>query len=110
MKLTELKTLCQFLQEIVSEDYYSLHEFLLDSTEEYRKEVEHELTDRDYKQYYKYLDSLNFENQDQVEAAICQYVEYVNQQPLWMWEMGDISDMAEDYIEQRKLPFYEEED
>ena len=110
MELKELKTFWQFLQEIVSEDYYSLHDFLLYSTEEDRKKAESELTDRDSEQYYKYLDSLNFENQDQVESAICEYIEYVNQQPLWMWEMGDISDMAEDYIEQRKLPFYEEED
>lgn len=110
MKFEELKTHWQMLQEIIHEDRYNLMDFLLYSTEENRKETESELTDRDSEQYYKYLDSLNFENKDQVEAAICEYVEYVNQQPLWMWEMGDISDMAEDYIEQRKLPFYEEED
>ena len=109
MELKELKTMGQILQEIVNEDYYSLHEFLLDSTEEYRKEVESKMTDIDYKQYYAYLDSFNFENEDQLEAKICEYIEYVNQQPLGMGEMGDISDMAEDYARERELPFYDED-
>lgn len=108
MKLEELKTLWQMLQEIVNKDYYSLHEFLLESTEEYRKKVELGLTDKDYKQYYEYLDSQNFKNKEQLEATICEYCEYVNQQPLGMGEMGDISDMAEDYARERKLPFYED--
>ena len=109
MELKELKTMGQILQEIVNEDYYSLHEFLLDSTEEYRKEVESKMTDIDYKQYYAYLDSFNFENSDQLEAKICEYIEYVNQQPLGMGEMGDISDMADDYARERELPFYDED-
>jgi hypothetical protein len=109
MKLEELKTMGQILQEIVNEDYYSLHEFLLDSTEEYRKEVESKMTDIDYKQYYAYLDSLEFENRDQLESEICQYLEYVNQQPLGMGEMFDVSDMADDYIEHRGLPFNDED-
>jgi len=108
MKLEELKTMGQILQEIVNEDYYSLHEFLLESTEEERKRVEKEMTDKDYKQYYEYLDSFNFENKDQLEAKICEYIEYVNQQPLGMGEMWDISDMADDYARERKLPFYED--
>ena len=105
MKLEELKTHWQMLQDIIHDDWYSLHEFLLDSTEENRKETEKKLTEMDYKQYYEYLDSLNFENRDDLESKICQYCEYVNQQPLGMWEMGDISDMADEYIEHRKLPF-----
>ena len=108
MKLEELKTMWQILQEIVNEDYYSLHEFLLDSTEEERKRIEKEMTDRDCKQYYEYLDSITFEDRDQLESEICKYCEYVNQQPLGMWEMGDISEMAEDYARERKLPFHEE--
>jgi len=108
MKLEELKTMWQILQEIVNEDYYSLHEFLLDSTEEERKRVEKEMTDRDCKQYYEYLDSITFENRDHLESEICKYCEYVNQQPLGMWEMLDISEMAEDYARERKLPFYED--
>ena len=108
MKLEELKTMGQILQEIVNEDYYSLHEFLLDSTEEERKRIEKEMTDRDCKQYYEYLDSIKFENKDQLEREICMYCEYVNQQPLGMGEMLDISDMADDYARERKLPFYED--
>ena len=110
MKLEELKTHWQMLQEIIHEDYYSLHEFLLESTEEYRKETEKKLTDMDYKQYYEYLDSIDFKDKDHLESEICKYCEYVNQQPLWMGEMGDISDMADDYIRGKGLPFYDYED
>lgn len=105
MKLEELKTHWQMLQEIIHEYYYSLHEFLLDSTEEDRKETEQKITDMDYKQYYEYLDSITFENKDQLESEICKYCEYVNQQQLGMGEMLDISDMAEDYIREKGLPF-----
>lgn len=108
MELKELKTMGQILQEIVNEDYYSLHEFLLDSTEEERKRIEKEMTDRDCKQYYEYLDSITFEDKDQLETAICEYVEYTNRQSLGMGEMFDISDAAEDYAREKKLPFYEE--
>lgn len=109
MKLEELKTLWQFLQEIINEDYYSLHDFLIYATEEDRKRVEHELTDKDYNQYYEYLDSLTFENRDELETAICEYIEYTNKQPLWMWEMWDISDMADDYINERWLENLDED-
>jgi hypothetical protein len=83
-------------------------DFLLYSTEENRKETEKKLTETDYNQYYEYLDSKNFKNRDQLETAISEYCEYVNQQPLGMGEMFDISDMAEDYARERKLPFYED--
>lgn len=108
MKLEELKTHWQMLQEIIHEDFYSIMDFLLYSTEENRKETEKKLTDMDCKQYYEYLDSIKFKNKDQLETAICEYVEYTNRQPLGMGEMGDISDMADDYARERKLPFYEE--
>lgn len=105
MKLEELKTHWQMLQEIIHEDRYSLMDFLLYSTEENRKETEQKLTKMDCNQYYKYLDSMDFENKDQLESEICKYCEYVNQQQLGMGEMGDISDMAEDYIREKGLPF-----
>lgn len=107
-KLEWLKTSGEMLLDIIHESYYSLHEFLLDSTEEDRKKAENELTDRDYKQYCQYLDVLKFENKDQLEKAICEYCEYVNQQQLGMGEMWDISDMAEDYAREKKLAFYED--
>ena len=98
------------LQEIVNEDYYSLHDFLLYSTEEDRKRIESELVDRDRDQYYKYLDSLEFENKDELEAEVCRYIEHTNQSQLGMGEMGDVSEMADDYIEHRGLPFNDEDE
>jgi len=108
MKLEELKTQWQMLQEINHEYFYSINDLLIYSTEEQRKEIEKKLTEIDCKQYYEYLDSITFEDKDQLETAICMYCEYVNQQPLGMGEMGDISEMAEDYARERKLPFYED--
>ena len=105
MKLEELKTHWQMLQEIIHEDRYNLMDFLLYSTEENRKETEKKLVDMDYKQYYEYLDSKKFKNRDELETEICRYCEYVNQQDLGMWEMWDISDMADEYIDYRKFPF-----
>lgn len=95
-------------QDLVNEDYYSINDFLIYSTEEDRKRIESELVDRDRDQYYKYFDSLEFKNKDELETAICEYCEYVNKQPLGMGEMGDISDMADDYARERELPFYED--
>lgn len=103
MKLKELKTLWQMLQELVNRDYYSLHDFLIYATEQQKKDIDLELVDIDQKQYYKYLDSKKFKNKDELETAICEYVEYTNQQELGMWEMLDISDMADDYIKLKKL-------
>lgn len=108
MKLKELKTLWEMLQELVNRDYYSLHDFLIYATEQQKKDIDLELVDIDQKQYYKYLDSKKFKNKDELETAICEYVEYTNQQELGMGEMGDISDMADDYARERELPFYED--
>lgn len=105
MELEQLKTHYQMLQEIIQEDFYSVLDFLLYSTEENRKETEKKLTDLDYKQYYEYLDSFTFENRDELEAAICKYCEYVNQRDLGIGEMWDVSEMAYDYIKERWLPF-----
>ena len=108
MKLKELKTLWQILQDLVNKDYYSIHDFLNYATEQQKKEIDLELVEIDQKQYYKYLDSKKFKNKDELETAICEYEEYTNQQPLGMGEMLDISDMADDYAKERKLPFYED--
>lgn len=105
MKLEELKTHWQMFQEIIHEYFYNINDFLIYGTEENRKETEQKLVDMDYKQYYEYLDSQNFNDKDELETAICEYCEYVNQQDLGMGEMGDISDMADDYIDNRKLTF-----
>lgn len=108
MKLEGLKTHWQMFQDIIHEDFYNIMDFLLYSTEDNRKETENKLIEMDSKQYHEYLDSQNFKNKDELETAICMYCEYVNQQPLGMWEMWDISDMADDYAREKKLPFYED--
>jgi hypothetical protein len=57
--MENVKTLGQLFQEIIENDddkRYSIHEFLLYSTEEDRKIVEKKLTDADMKQFYEYMD------------------------------------------------------
>ena len=109
--MENLKTLWQLLQLVVEQDddrRYSLHEFLLESTEEDRKRIEEKLTDADQKQFYEYMDWFNFVNRNEVECAVGDYVEHVNQRPLWMWEMGDLREIVEDYMNERNLNFDEE--
>lgn len=109
--MENIKTLWQLLQLVVEQDddrRYSLHEFLLESTEEDRKRIEEKLTDADCKQFYEYMDGFNFVNKTEVEMAVSEYVEHVNQRPLCMWEMGDLREIAEDYMDERNLNFDEE--
>lgn len=110
--MENVKTLGQLFQEIIENDddkRYSIHEFLLYSTEEDRKIVEKKLTDADMKQFYEYMDWFNFVNEEEVEHAVCEYCEHVNQRPLCMGEMQDISEVAEDYMRNRNLNFDDEE-
>lgn len=106
------KTLWQLLQNIVEneEKRYSLHEFLLESTEEDRKEVELKLTDADYKQFNEFMDGFDFVNKQEVYCAVCEYVEYVNDRPICMGEMGDLRECADDYMTNRNLNFDDDED
>lgn len=109
--MENLKTLWQLLQLVVEQDddrRYSLHEFLLESTEEDRKRIEKKLTEADCKQFYEYMDWFNFVNRNEVECAVGDYIEHVNQRPLWMWEMGDLREIVEDYMNERNLKFDEE--
>ena len=109
--MENIKTLWELLQEVVEkeEKRFSLYEFLEDATKEEKREVKNKLVDADYKQFYEYMDGFNFVNEQEVEMAVCEYVEHVNQRPLCMWEMWDMRDVAEDYIRERKLKFEEEE-
>ena len=104
------KTFWMMLQEIVEkeEKWYSLHEFLLESTDEERKEVQDKLVDADYKQFYEYMDGFNFVNEDEIHCAVCQYVEFVNNRPLCMWEMWDLHELAEDYIRNKNIEIDED--
>ena len=109
--MENLKTLWQLLQLVVEQDddrRYSLHEFLLESTEEDRERIEGKLTEADQKQFYEYMDWFNFVNRNEVECAIGDYIEHVNQRPLWMWEMWDLREIVEDYMNERNLDFDEE--
>jgi len=101
----ELKTLGTMLQEIVENEdkWYSLYEFLEEATEEERKEVKNKLVDADYKQFYEYMDAYTFVNEEEVNCAVVEYFEKVNNRPVCMWEMWDLSDEADDYISNRNL-------
>ena len=110
--MENLKTLWELLQLVVEQDedrWYSLHEFLLESTEEDRKRIQDKLVDADQKQFYEYMDGFNFVNKTEVEMAVCDYVEYINQRPLCMWEMWDLREIVEYYMDERNLEFDEEE-
>lgn len=100
------------LQEIVENDddkWYSLHEFLLYSTEEDRRRIESNLTDADQKQFYEYMDWFSFVNETEVYMAVCDYYEKTMDRAISMWECGDMQEVADDYIRDRNLKFEEEE-
>ena len=101
----ELKTLGTMLQNIVEneEKRFSLHEFLLESTEEDRKEIEKKLTEEDSKQFYEFMDWYTFVNETEVYMAVCEYYEKTMDRPMSMWECGDMSEVADDYIRERWL-------
>ena len=106
------KTLGQMLQEIVENEdkWYSLFEFLLESTDEDRKIVQDKLVDADYKQFYEFMDSYSFVNKNEVYMAVCEYYEFVMNRPISMWECGDLYEVADDYIRERGLKFENDED
>lgn len=106
------KTLGQMLQEIVENEdkWYSLFEFLLESTDEDRKIVQDKLVDADYKQFYEFMDSYSFVNKDEVYMAVCEYYEFVMNRPISMWECGDLYEVVDDYIAERGLKFENDED
>lgn len=108
----ELKTLGTMLQEIVEKEdkWYSLHEFLLESTEEDRKIIQDKLVDEDQKQFYEFMDWYTFVNEQEVNMACCEYFEATMNRPISMWEMGDLSEVAGDYMRNRNLNFDEDEE
>lgn len=110
-KIEWIKTLWELLQEIVeeTEKWYSLHEFLLEASEEERKEIESRLTDADYKQFYEYMDWFTFVNKDEVSMACQQYFEATMNRAISMGECMDLDEVADDYIRNKWLEFDEEE-
>jgi hypothetical protein len=49
-------------------------------------------------------------NRTEVQMAVCEYLEFVNDRPLCMWEMWDIYEIVDDYIGNRNLKLEDEED
>lgn len=108
--MQNLKTLWQLLQEVVEkeEKRFSLHDFLLESTEEDRKDIETKLTDADTKQFFEFMDWYTFVNKDEVYSAVCEYYEFTMDRSASMWECLDLRESADYYIDEKNLNFDEE--
>ena len=110
-RIEGIKTLWELLQDAIEEDdnWYSIHEFLLESDEEDRKRIESKLTDLDYKQFYDYMDAFSFVSEDEVSMACQNYFEATMNRAISMWECMDLDEVADDYIRNRGLEFDEED-
>lgn len=110
--MENVKTLGTMLQNIVEEDwkFYSLVEFLTDSTAEDRRKYADMLVDADYKQFYEFMDTYTFVNKDEIYTAVCEYYEKTIDRWIGMGECGDMYEIAEDYMENRNLNFDDDEE
>lgn len=108
----DIKTLWELLQEVIEkeEKRFSLHDFLLESTEEDRKRIEEKLTDEDSKQFFNYMDWFTFVNKDEVYMACCEYYEKSMNRTISMWEMNDLYELADYYMQEKNLNFEDEEE
>lgn len=108
--MQNLKTLWQLLQEVVEkeEKRFSLHDFLLESTEEDRKDIEKKLTEADTKQFFEFMDWYTFVNKDEVYSAVCEYYEFTMDRSASMWECLDLRESADYYIDEKNLNFDED--
>ena len=106
----ELKTLWTLLQEVVEseEKWYSLYEFLEEENRLRFKDVKDKLIKANQKQFYEFMDWFTFVNETEVNNAVWEYFEIVNNRPVSMWELGDLSEVADDYIRNRNLNFDED--
>jgi len=110
--MENLKTLWELLQEVVEKQaddrYFSLYDFLDEENNLWRKDIKEKLEKAEQKQFYEYMDWFDFVNKTEVEMAVSEYLEHVNQRPLCMWEMWDLREIVEDYMDERNLNFDEE--
>ena len=108
----DIKTLWELLQEVVEKEdkRFSLHDFLLEATEEDRKRIEEKLTDEDSKQFFEYMDIYTFVNKDEVYLACCEYYEKSMNRSISMWECWDMYEVAEYYMSERWLNFEDKEE
>lgn len=110
--MENIKTLWELLQELVENDddrWYSLHEFLLESTEEDRKRIQDKLVDADQKQFYEYMDWFTFTSENEVNMAVQDYYEKTMKRSISIGEAVDLRDVAQDYMRERNLEFDDEE-
>lgn len=110
--MENIKTLWELLQELVENDddrWYSLHEFLLESTEEDRKRIQDKLVDADQKQFYEYMDWFTFTSENEVNMAVQDYYEKTMNRSISIGEAVDLRDVTQDYMRERNLEFDDEE-
>ena len=107
--MENVKTLGELLQDVVEKEdrYSSLYDFLDEDNHIIRRDIKDKLEKAEHKQFFEYMDGYDFVNSDEVYMAVCEYWEYVNQRPLSMWECGDMSEVADDYIRNKNLNFDE---
>ena len=102
-----IKTLWQLLQEVVEKQaddrYFSLYDFLDEENHFWREDIKKKLEKAEQKQFFEYMDWFNFVNESEVYMAVCEYTEKVMNGPLCMWELGDMSEVADYYISERNL-------
>ncbi len=107
-----IKTLWQLLQEIVEKQandrYFSLYDFIDEENHFWREDIKKKLEKADNKQFYEYMDGFDFVNETEVYMACSEYYEKVMDRAISMWECGDISEVADDYIREKNLNFDEE--
>ena len=110
--MENLKTLWQLLQEVVEKEdrYFSLYDFLEEENRYARRDIKEKLEKADQKQFYEFMDWYTFVNETEVYMAVCEYYEKTMDRPISMWECGDMSDVADDYIRERNLKFDDDED
>lgn len=111
-KIDWVKTLGEMLQDIIENDddrRFSIHEFLLESTEEDRKRIESKLTEADYKQFYEFMDWFTFVSKEEIHMACENYYEATMNRAISIGECIDLYDVVDDYMQERNLTFEDED-
>lgn len=112
--MENVKTLWELLQEIVENQaddrYFSLYDFLDEENHFWKEDIKKKLEEAEQKQFFEYMDGYHFVNSDEVYMAVCEYTEKVMNRPLCMWEMWDMSEIADYYMEERNLNFDDDEE
>lgn len=111
-KIEWIKTLGEMLQDVIENDddrRFSIHDFLLESTEEDRRRIEGYLVDADVKQFYEYMDAFTFVSKEEIHMACENYYEATMNRAISMWECIDLYEVVDQYMEERNLTFEDEE-